>query len=597
MLLITIIMSSQPAEDVLDDSDLLTRSWHMNAQEFGDAKDELEKKHLTVSSVAEHYLRSRIDYYSACARKGKGLASTGAASLVSLLIGKINQALAESDDLQSDVATIAKGLNSTTLCEVLRDSRLPYVVLRVFLDLPYETVASNESGTLARLQDIDEAVILNEEYIRTRSLEGNTDGAHLLSIEDLGKVIGHTPSDLETSIVITRMEPPLGGFECLGENRKRTVEICATSQSYCERFDSITKGILRGLDWSHVLLAGNMALATLIYMDESSEANRDIQEGELNIYLYGLDADQANQKVEEIFKVWTSNLPPDNQDTLVVKNVRTIEFIPDYPNRRLRVILRVFDSLTQVLLRFDLDACAIGFDGRRALMLPRCARAIETGYNVFTMNIIYGSFLGERYSRRETRIFDSADRGFGLRILPAYARSLEKGHTTMPSGKVDEATKNHGSHHDDGSEDVRKLSYLPAPCRKYDGRDSYRMPDGPEDGIKTLKRVAYLGQDLASRFYFGTTPLHYPSKKWLEAYPNLYIKDYNARKEHLRKRGEELERLLPEKLNTRLSKANFYDLDGRDSLMDHNTHFSLSAFEVFARHVEAWRMTARRKVS
>ncbi|MCJ1402518.1 hypothetical protein MMC11_005738 [Xylographa trunciseda] len=485
-------MSSQSPNAASELSHLLTRGWQIDSGEVILAKHDLVEKHLTVSTIAEHYLRSRIDHYSAAAVCGQDSIITGSVSLVSLAIGKINKVLAESDNLQSDIATIAQNLNSTTLRAVIRDGRLPYVVLRAFVDLPYETEPGDESGTLGKLQDIDEAVLLNEKYIRTRTPEENADGAYLLSIEDLGKIFGHVPSDLVTAMTIRRMEPPSGGFECLSEKRERTIRICSSSQSYCDRFHPLTNNILKGLDWSHVFLAGGMALTTLIHPDESEGASPYIQDSDLNIYLYDLDADQANRKVEEIYNVWKHNLPVSNRKTLVVKNAKTINLIPDYPHRRVQIVLKLFKSPTQVLLGFDLDVCAIGFDGSRTLMLPRCARAIETGYNVFTMDMIWGHCLKSRSSSREARIFKYAERGFGLRILPIYVRSLEHGHATIPVSKIDKATKTDNSSQDDGSEEARTLPYLPAPCRRFDSRDTYRMPDGPEAGIKTLKRVVYL---------------------------------------------------------------------------------------------------------
>ncbi|MCJ1435595.1 hypothetical protein MMC27_004969 [Xylographa pallens] len=590
-------MSSSFAGDSLDLSEILTRSWHIDAGEKISARHDLEKKHQTVSSIAEHYLRSRIDHYAIGVADDQAPVTTGSVSLVSLAIGKINQVLAESDDLQSDIATIAKSLNSTILCEVLRDGRLPYVVLRAFLDLPYETVARNESGTLGKVQDIDEAVLLNEKYIRTRSPDENGDGVHLVSIEDLGKICGHIESDLVPTMTIRRMEPPSGGFECLDEKRERTIKICANSQSYCERFHRLTGDILKGLNWNNVFLAGGMALTALMHTDESKDTSPHIQDIDLDIFLYGLDADQANQKVEEIYNVWKNNLPASNQNILIVKNFKTINLIPDYPNRRIQVVLKLFKSPTQVFLGFDLDACAIGFDGTRALMLPRCARAIETGYNVFTMDFVWGHYLKGRNASREARIFKYAERGFGLRILPSYVQSLEEGHANIPVSKLDKVTTTNESHQEDGSKEVRALPYLSAPCRRFESREAYRMPAGPEAGNKTLKRVVYLGQDFTHRFCFGNTPLHSPSKAYLEAYPDIWIEDYEARKKHTQKRIEEFNKLLAEGKEPSPRESKVQELDSKDNFQDPDYRRSLAMLEVFVRRVEARRLMNRKEAS
>lgn len=51
-----------------------------------------------------------------------------------------------------------------------------------------------------------------------------------------------------------------------------------------------------------------------------------------------------------------------------------------YPIRRLQVVLKLVHNPLQVLLNFDLDQCAMGFDGEELYMLPRAARAIESTY-------------------------------------------------------------------------------------------------------------------------------------------------------------------------------------------------------------------------
>ncbi|MCJ1280695.1 hypothetical protein MMC26_000012 [Xylographa opegraphella] len=588
-------MSSSFASDPSDLSELLTRSWHIDAGEKLNARHELVKKHQSVSSIAEHYLRSRIDHHAIGVADDQVPVTTGSASLVSLAIVKIIQVLAESDDFQSDIVTIAKSLNSTTLCEVLRDGRLPYVVLRAFLNLPYDAIARNESETLGKLQDIDEAVLLNEKYIRTRGPRENADGVHLVSIEDLGKICGHIPSDQATTMTIRRMEPPTGGFECLDEKRERTIEICASSQSYCERFHRLTDGILKGLNWNHVFLAGGMALTALIHTNESKDKNPHIQDSDLDIFLYGLDADQANQKVEEIYNVWKNNLPASNQNILVVKNFKTINLIPDYPNRRIQIVLKLFTSPTQVFLGFDLDACAIGFDGARALMLPRCARAIETGYNVFTMDFVWGHYLKGRNASREARIFKYADRGFGLRILPSYAKSLEEGPAIIPVSKIDKVITPNGSLQDNGSQELRELPYLSAPCRKFESREAYRMPAGPEAGLKTLKRVVYLGRDFTNRFCFKNTPLFHPSAAYAKAYPGVWIEEYEARKKHTQERIDKFNELVAEGHEPSPAENQVQELDSKDTSQDPDYRRSLSMLEVFMRRVEARRLVDRKE--
>ena len=70
------------------------------------------------------------------------------------------------------------------------------------------------------------------------------------------------------------------------------------------------------------------------------------------------------------------------------------------------------------------------YDGSKVLMLPRCARAIETGHSILTSRMWYGSGVNCGLRKiyevmgLEDDKYDHGDHAFGLRILPSYARSL-----------------------------------------------------------------------------------------------------------------------------------------------------------------------------
>ncbi|KAK7065057.1 hypothetical protein R3P38DRAFT_3420468 [Favolaschia claudopus] len=85
------------------------------------------------------------------------------------------------------------------------------------------------------------------------------------------------------------------------------------------------------------------------------------------------------------------------------------------------VVLKLVRSPRAVLLNFDLDICAMGWDGSDVWMLPRAARALETGYIVFTMNfcVVVYSLLSPLRSR-----FPACFKGPGSALR--YAERLQK---------------------------------------------------------------------------------------------------------------------------------------------------------------------------
>ena len=571
--------------------DLLTSFWQLDINERRRAREEVAQMKWTVSSLTKLYLRDLIDsYHSTNGSLGNGQDEhCNVASLASVAASKINDLLTTSDNIEADISTITNSLSSTTLRQIFKDGKTPYRILRAFLDMPMnleldkpvESGARKPKVTPSSVQDIDEAVLLNERYIRSRPSPNNQDDKYLVTLDDLATILGKPQLDTSPSWAFRRKDPPRGGYEFLNEKRKRTIEIVSDMGSYSTTFARITDNILNGLDWNNVFVAGGTALTTLLRVDR-------IEDEDLDIYIYGLDVERANQKVEEIYQVWKSNLPVTSQQ-LVVKNANTIQFISYNPNRRIRIILKLLMSPTQVLLDFDLDAFAIGFDGKRVLMLPRCARAIETGYSVFTMDLIWGHCLSHERVTREKRIFEHADRGFGLRILPCYVKSLEVVAGREIGGDLyPEAGINDISGDKEGSDGSLNSSF-PAPRLLYHSRDDYRMPQGPEPGLKTLKRVACLGQDFTNRFCWDNTPLHHPKDGSLSR--EGWIEDYQARKKLTQTRIEEFRR--PLYVAKRVRPYSLAKLDYCWSPVDMpDASGSLGSFEKFVRHVEAWTLNA-----
>lgn len=492
--------------------------------------------------------------------------------------------------------SVAEDLNSTTIQRVLKDLRASYRVLRAFHALPQNVVSgiplddprSQEfDGRLSI--DIDEAIISNEHYIRSRGSEANVDDRYLVSLDDLTNLLAKPPNFLDkpppenTQLTIVRKDPPKGGLEFLDEMRKRKLEIIPDSRTFSSVFDRITNGILHGLDWTNVFVAGGIALTTLLHTLPEKDNDTSVRDPDIDLYIYGLGSEDANRKAEEVYDIWAANLPATADQKLVVKNAKTITLLPSYPHRRIQINLKLPASPTDILLNFDLDACAIGFDGSRVLMLPRCARAIETGYSVFTMDLVWGHHLGDRRATQESRVLKYAKRGFGIRFLPSYAKSLE-----FDVSQVKKTSKLYSG------EDESPESYLLRFQRD-------RHPFGrQEPGLKTLKRIAYLGADFVHRLTFGPTPLtiypHPSSTRHRQTWSS---------EAQWKEMVEEAKRALEELRLENASRCaagvalfgttiNFSDLDSEKihhGLPDGRN--GLGNFELFTRHSEAWRRYVR----
>ncbi|KAJ7165318.1 hypothetical protein C8R46DRAFT_901036 [Mycena filopes] len=217
----------------------------------------------------------------------------------------------------------------------------------------------------------------------------------------------------------------LPGFEILCQHRERHICIQPSTLAFARNFELISDGLLQNLDWTNVFVAGGIVLAALMVPDTPAHNHRPAPwlSSDIDIYLYGLSPAEANEKIIHVFDVFRSNLPPDMR-TLVVRNSKTITFYAEYPLRRIQIVLKLLDHPKDALLNFDLDICAMGWDGTDLWMLPRAARALEIGCNTFTMHLIHGHYLAERRATQPPRLFKYADRGYGMRILPSYIAAL-----------------------------------------------------------------------------------------------------------------------------------------------------------------------------
>lgn len=585
----------------------LLTSWRLSKNEALQCRRRKDLKGWNASSLTEAYLKYQLGKYNHV-QETQGQAKAIPPTLSSIAAGKVLDVLNTSDNFDADLRTIMRCLNSTTVRQLLADPRTPYAVHRAIQSFLTTFTPSKSTEEPRDIIDTDEAILANERYVRSRG-EANRDNRYLVGLEQLSSVLLRAPeSDIDDiKVRFVRKEPPKGGFEFLDAYRERIMHITPDDASFVRTFERITKGALKGLDWSNVLVAGGMALTTLVHIDPSKDDECDVRDCDIDLYLYGLTPDEANRKLEEIYDVWSRNLPPTNQQKLVVKNAKTFNLLPSYPNRRIQIILRLLSSPTQILLNFDLDACAIGFDGSRVLMLPRFARAVETGYSVFTMDLIWGHHLGDRRATQEKRVFKYADRGFGLRILPSYAKSLEedgldKELEYLQPKHQDSAAADQSTNGEEATESeiVYRSGIITQPER-------IRKPDGPEPGLKTLKRVAYLGQDFVNRFYFGVTPLTLPpglvasgdsdieidvdsissvnEDIWTEA----FAKALTANKA-LREADESLRTRVTAQYGPLISFTVMDTSVMHGDLPDGRR--GLGTFELFMRHCEAWRLDA-----
>ncbi|KAJ7322953.1 hypothetical protein DFH08DRAFT_969591 [Mycena albidolilacea] len=275
--------------------------------------------------------------------------------------------------------------------------------------------------------NVDEWVLSNEKWLRDG--DHANDWKHgLVTLNDADSFFPNSTEDHSGRITITRPESLFPGYEVLCEAREARITIQPSAEAFKRAFAHMSDGLLKNLNWSNVFVAGGIVLSTLLSVDSTDgQPHRDPRwnSSDIDVYIYRLSPNEANEKVKHIFETFCANLPP-GSETLVVRNCTTITFYARYPLRRIQIVLKLAESPKTVLLNFDLDICAMGWDGATLWMLPRTARALEMACNVTQeRQVKHPSLLPlSDHGVCIYSIFKYADKGYGIRFLPSYISSL-----------------------------------------------------------------------------------------------------------------------------------------------------------------------------
>ena len=184
-------------------------------------------------------------------------------------------------------------------------------------------------------------------------------------------------------------------------------------------FSERSKRLLEGMDWSNMLVAGGMPLSVLRREEVPEDDICDV-----DIFLYGLNSEEANRKLRQICKSW-EQVVGDDVDRLLHRAPSVVNLLAGAEFPKLQIILTLYSSAAQVMQRFDLDQCAIGYDGSNVVLLNRCVRALQTGYTKFSMDLIDGRG-DDRNATRGSRIIKYEGRNFGVYIPQKALNELGK---------------------------------------------------------------------------------------------------------------------------------------------------------------------------
>lgn len=183
------------------------------------------------------------------------------------------------------------------------------------------------------------------------------------------------------------------------------------------RIQEFTGGLLNFIDWNNVVLAGG-SVSNMI--NANCDPDKDLVD--LDLFIYGLDPEAARTKIYELVSDIRAAMSRYMECRFTaVKNKYVLSLIPNKVEHRVQkvqIMFRIYNSIYEVLIGFDVDSCCVAYDGKNVYLTERSLNAFNTGYNVVDM--------GRRSPSYEHRLCKYSKRGFGIYIPFEYRTKYNK---------------------------------------------------------------------------------------------------------------------------------------------------------------------------
>ncbi len=238
-------------------------------------------------------------------------------------------------------------------------------------------------------------------------------------------------SSSSSSILVRALSPPvdtlypsIGKFRSLDAPR-------STASHFVELFnrDLPMKWVSResyriqDLDFTDICIAGGAVLKTLLRQGNVGKIRQDLEKtkkwrgkdkpSDIDFFLTTKDPERAKAAIDRILTFFRSEHSTD--PFLRSKDAISFAAGSTRPSEvKIQIILRLYNSVSQVISGFDVDSCCVAYDGRQLYAMPRFIRALRCGYNLADPDRQSTSY--------HARLYKYLKRGFAIAI-PGYDES------------------------------------------------------------------------------------------------------------------------------------------------------------------------------
>ncbi|KAF7901931.1 uncharacterized protein EAF01_007229 [Botrytis porri] len=187
--------------------------------------------------------------------------------------------------------------------------------------------------------------------------------------------------------------------------------VVGSIKDFQTNFNLFSESSLADLDWSNVVAAGSAVTTSLLTIPEnwagSKRAMREYYHehlapaSDVDLFLYGLTEAEGLEKIKQIE---TNIRDAILHETTTIRTKNAITIASQHPTRHVQIVLRLYDSISQIITGFDVDCSCAAYDGKQVYMSPRAVGSFVTQCNTID--------LTRRSPSYENRLSKYSHRGF-----------------------------------------------------------------------------------------------------------------------------------------------------------------------------------------
>lgn len=192
--------------------------------------------------------------------------------------------------------------------------------------------------------------------------------------------VRYNPIDHETGLVMENLHTQASPGKAVTTTLMNKVE-----RNFNTEFPNVLHRVSDFLRSEPVIIAGGSVLRALTSSKRIRTASWYGKNSDIDIFLHCREPCEAYQIAERIF----DPIAADNERWAIVRgggvitmNNWTSGVWTSSVDLKVQIVLRLYDSPSEILFGFDCDVCCCGYDGKQLWVTPRCLHAFGTGVSI-----------------------------------------------------------------------------------------------------------------------------------------------------------------------------------------------------------------------